>query len=230
MKTKTIVLGLAFIAIPLLMKAQNCDAYFPYKKGMVLEQQTFNAKNKLTGSVKQVVTDITNGAMGKKVDLKSEYFDDKGKSAGTANFSVTCKNGVIQIDMRNYMDAKSRESFSGANVTVEGTPLDLPTVLSPGQKLADGTMTIKMSMENSPIAMNMEMRIYDRKVEGMESVTTPAGTFECYKISYMVDMKMMFNITAKGVEYYSKEYGLIKSESYDKKGKLTSYTILSKVE
>jgi len=37
-------------------------------------------------------------------------------------------------------------------------------------------------------------------------------------------------MTTKGVEYYSKEFGLIKSESYDKNGKLSSYTILSKIE
>ena len=55
------------------------------------------------------------------------------------------------------MDAKSRESFSGANVTIEGSPLDLPTILTPGQKLADGNMTIKMAVENSPIAMAKEL-------------------------------------------------------------------------
>lgn len=230
MKTKTLLIGIALLAAPFIMKAQNCDTYFPYKKGLILEQQTFNAKNKLTGSVKQMVTDISVTAAGKKVDLKSDFFDDKGKAAGTANYSVTCKGGVIMIDMRNYMDAKSRESFSGANVTIEGTPLDLPTVLTPGQKLPDGNMTIKMTMENSPIAMNMEMKIYNRKVEGTESITTPAGTFDCFKISYNVDVKMMFTMTTKGVEYYSKEYGLIKSESYDKNGKLASYTILSKIE
>ena len=59
MKTKTILIGLALLASPFLMKAQNCDTYFPYKKGLILEQQSFNAKNKLTGSVNQVVTNIS---------------------------------------------------------------------------------------------------------------------------------------------------------------------------
>jgi len=230
MKTKSIILGLFLLASPLLTKAQGCDAFFPYKKGMVIEQQSFSAKDKLTSSVKQKVTDISNSPLGTKVELANEYFDEKGKPVGTANFSITCKDGIISVDMRNYMDAKSRESFSGANVTIEGTPLELPYNLAPGMTLPEGTLIMKMDMGDSPISMNMNMRIFDRKVEGIESVTTPSGTYSCFKLSQSVEMKMMFTITAKSIEYYSKEFGLIRSESYDKKGKLTGYTVLSRIE
>lgn len=91
---------------------------------------------------------------------------------------------------------------------------------------------MKMQMGDSPIPMNMEMnmRIFDRKVEGTESVTTPAGTFNCFKLSQSVEMKMMFSVSAKSIEFYSKEFGMVRSESYDSKGKLTGYTVLSKME
>lgn len=218
------------MATPFLANAQNCDAYFPYKKGMVIEQQSFNAKNKLTGSVKQKIMDVTSTPTGKKVDISSEYFDEKGKAAGTSTFSITCKNGVVSFDMRNYLDAKSKESFSGANVTIEGTPLEMPSTLSPGMTLKEGTLLMKMDMGNSPIAMNLNMRIFNRKVNAIESVTTPAGTYSCYKISQSVEMKMMFTVTAQSVEFYSAEVGMVRSESYDSKGKLTGYTVLSKIE
>ena len=230
MKTKSIILGLFVMATPFLANAQNCDAYFPYKKGMVIEQQSFNAKNKLTGSVKQKIMDVTSTPTGKKVDISSEYFDEKGKAAGTSTFSITCKNGVVSFDMRNYLDAKSKESFSGANVTIEGTPLEMPSTLSPGMTLKEGTLLMKMDMGNSPIAMNLNMRIFNRKVNAIESVTTPAGTYSCYKISQSVEMKMMFTVTAQSVEFYSAEVGMVRSESYDSKGKLTGYTVLSKIE
>lgn len=232
MKTKSTILGLLLAVAPFLVKAQNCDAFFPYKKGMVIEQQSFNPKNKLTGTVKQKVTDVTNTAKGKQVDFASEYFDAKGKLVGSSNFSITCKNGVITVDMRNYLDAKSKESFSGANVTMEGTPLEMPSNLSAGMTLPEGTLIMKMQMGDSPIPMNMDMnmRIFDRKVEGTESVTTPAGTFNCFKLSQSVEMKMMFTVSAKSIEFYSKEFGMVRSESYDSKGKLTGYTVLSKME
>ena len=229
MKTKSIIWSLLIALAPFTAQAQNCDAFFPYKKGMVIEQQTFNAKDKLTSSTKQTVTDITDTPQGKKVDFATDYFDGKGKKVGSATFSITCKNGTISVDMRNYLDAKSRESFSGANVTIEGTPLELPHNLTPGMALPEGTLLMKMDMGVAPIAMNMNMRIFDRKVEGEESVTTPAGTYSCFKLSQSVEVKMMFTVTAKSIEFYSKEFGLVRSESYDQKGKLTGYTVLSKI-
>jgi len=229
MKTKSIILGLFIIAAPFVTKAQTCDAFFPYKKGMVIEQQSFSAKNKITSSVKQTVKEITNTSQGLKVDLASEYFDEKGKLAGSSNMVITCKNGTISVDMRNYLDAKSKESFSGANVTIEGKPLELPFNMAPGMDLPEGSLIMKMAMGDSPIAMNLNMRIFDRKVEGIESVTTPSGTYSCYKLSQKIEMKMMFTVSAKSIEFYSKEFGLVRSESYDSKGKLTGYTVLSKI-
>ena len=230
MKTKLIILGLLLTATPFLTKAQTCDAFFPYKKGMVIEQQTFNAKNKLTSSVKQTVKEISNTPLGLKVDLANEYLDEKGKLAASSNMSITCKNGTISIDMRNYLDAKSKESFSGANVTIEGKPLELPFNMAPGMTLPEGSLIMKMDMGDSPISMSLNMRIFDRKVEGIESVTTPSGTYSCYKLTQNIEMKMMFTVLAKSIEFFSKEFGLVRSESYDSKGKLTGYTVLSKIE
>ena len=33
-------------------------------------------------------------------------------------------------------------------------------------------------------SMDMSIKIYNRKVEAKEDITTPAGNFSCYKISY----------------------------------------------
>jgi len=74
--------------------------------------------------------------------------------------------------------------------------------------------------------MNITIAITNRKVEAVENVTTPAGTFECYKISYDIDTKMMFTVKVKGVEWYAKNVGLVKSESYSTDGKLMGSNLL----
>ena len=60
--------------------------------------------------------------------------------------------------------------------------------------------------------------------------TTAAGTFDCHKVTYDFDVKFGF-VKAKGsgVEWYDKDKVLVKSESYNKKGKLTGYTELTKI-
>jgi hypothetical protein len=78
--------------------------------------------------------------------------------------------------------------------------------------------------------MTMTINISNRKVEAVQDVTTDAGTFKCYKISYDIATKMMFTIKAKAVEYYNEDVGMVKSESYSTSGDLQGYTVLSAVK
>ena len=75
--------------------------------------------------------------------------------------------------------------------------------------------------------MNMNISISNRKVEAAENLTTPAGTFECYKISCDVAIKMMINVKTKSIEWYAKGVGMVKSESYNTDGKLMGSNVLT---
>jgi hypothetical protein len=78
--------------------------------------------------------------------------------------------------------------------------------------------------------MNMTTKVYNRKVEAIEKVTTEAGTFECYKISYDVFVDGMIDFNSKGIEWIARDVGAVRSETYNKNGKLTGYTELIKLE
>jgi hypothetical protein len=73
----------------------------------------------------------------------------------------------------------------------------------------------------------MSTKITNRKVEILEEITTPAGKYKCAKITYDMEMKMGMVIKLKGVEWISQKVGIVRSESYDQKGKLMSYSVLS---
>ena len=85
---------------------------------------------------------------------------------------------------------------------------------------------------NSPIPMTMNISITNRKIVGKESVTTPAGTFECDKITsdLTVETKMAigFTLSFSTVEWLAPKVAVVKSESY-KKGKLQGYSLLAKI-
>ena len=78
--------------------------------------------------------------------------------------------------------------------------------------------------------MKMEFNITDRKVEGKEMVTTPAGTFDCYKISYNTRLKMLINMTYINVEYLSENYGVVRTETYKSKGNLVGYSLITQYD
>jgi len=99
--------------------------------------------------------------------------------------------------------------------------------------LPDANMHIKISIGDVAIS-NINFDLQDRKVDSKESITVPAGSFDCYKISYNSKMKSEsmetpVELSIKHVEYYAPNVGMIRSETYDKNGDLQSYTILNKI-
>jgi len=200
--------------------------YCPVKEGTKTETKHYNAKDKIQSTDKQTI--LSKKVTGKDVSVtvKSESYDDKEKLQFSKDLTFECKNGVFFFDMQNFIDPKTMEGFKDMQVKMTATNLEIPASPSAGNALPDGNIQINVSNQGITM-MNMTIKIYNRKVEALEKLTTPAGTFDCMKITYDVETKMMFKIQSKGVEWIAKEVGVVRSENYDSKGKLIDYSVLS---
>lgn len=205
--------------------AQDCTFYFPAKVGTEMVMKSFSDKDKLTSIGKNKILEAT----GNTIKIQSEIFDEKEKPLMKSDFSVSCKNGEFVMDMSNYLKGVNMDAYKDMEVKVETEDMHMPSSLKPGDALDDGQMTMKVSNQGFPI-MTMMVKVYNRKVEAVESITTPAGTFECAKITYNVDSKTVFSVSAKGVEWVAKNVGVVRSESYNSKGKLQGYTLLTSIK
>lgn len=204
----------------------DCGAYITARKGAMLEYKHYDEKNKVTGSNKSTVNDIRTTASGQEYEIKAETFDKNEKSTGTSTFVLTCENNNFYVDMRSLVTPEQMESFKDMQLTAEGDKLDIPANPSAGQTLKNGSFKMTGQAENSPLKMKLTINITNRKVEAIEDVTIPLGSFPCVKITYDVDTKLLFSIKSKVTEWYSKGVGLIKSETYNAKGKLVGSTVL----
>ena len=140
--------------------------------------------------------------------------------------SFRCKDNVFYIDMEKYLNQKQMEGFKGMEIKITTDDLIYPSNLSPGMTLKDGSI----SLEIGSGLMNITIHIINRKVEAHENITTPAGTFKCYKISEDVKSKMGFvKVQLHNVVWIVKDIGTIRNESYNKKGKLTGVNELIKI-
>jgi ribosomal protein L11 len=113
-------------------------------------------------------------------------------------------------------------------IKVDSKDMMYPTGLAAGQTLPDASITISAGSGGVNL-MNMVVNITNRKVAGNESVTVPAGTFDCFKITYDVETKFMFKISSTVTEYVSYGVGNVKTETYDKKGKLMGTSLLTEI-
>ncbi len=228
---KNLLKGLAFIfilSIPYKSWAQSdCNPYFLLKEGRKWTSANYNAKDKYQGKQSYEVLSLEEESDGKLIaNVMLISYDKKDKVVMEKEVEFTCKDGVVEIDMSKYIPEETMEGFKNMDVEMEFEAITIPENLEVGQYLEDGGVNMTIS---GPMQMNMEIKIQDRKVMAKENIEVPAGTYEAWKINSIMKLDMMMTRETKIVEWIAKNVGVVRSEQYDKKGKLNSYTVLTEI-
>jgi len=203
------------------INAQDCGGYYPMKEGTVLGYKTYNEKGKFTGSNKQTILSKKNTAKGVDYSVRGEAWDEKDKLLSDKTLTMRCENGKFFIDMKTLMDPSTMGDMKDMQMEVNGVDLEIPATLTVGQALPDANVNISVA-SNGMVIMRMYVKITNRKVAAQESVTVPAGTFDCFKLTYDIETKAMIKISASAAQWMAAGPGLVKTETFDKKGKLSS--------
>lgn len=234
MKTFSLILIIIF-SLKFEFTFSQCNTFFNYNPGMVMELETFNAKNKKTGKIINQVKKYSDESNKYEAFINSTQFDDKDKKISEGEYTISCNNGTISLDLKSLIPQESLNAYENMEVSFTGDNLEIPNSLKKGDKLKDGNLNGEVKDKNSnSIFSTLDFKITDRTVEGQESVTTNAGTFDCYKISYnmILNTRMMginIPVNMKGIDYIAPNVGVVKSEIFNKNGKLGGYTLLSKI-
>lgn len=88
-------------------------------------------------------------------------------------------------------------------------------LLNEKQKGGDKIKANEMSIRIKPVTMTVSMK---GQYEGTETISTPAGRFDCVKVTYSMKMKFfMFSEESQITEWYAKGVGLVKHEEVSRK-------------
>jgi hypothetical protein len=162
------------------------------------------------------ISDVTNSGDNITGTVNSEMFDKKGKSIAKGHSQIVCNGGVMMIDMTMQLPQQQQEQFAKADVKADKIFIEYPNNMKVGDKLKDATLS--MDIDNSGMKQNINMVTSDRTVAGKESVTTTAGTWDCFKITYKsritvktMGIGMPFNM--EGTEWFAPGFGIVKTES-----------------
>ena len=183
-----------------------------------------NKKGKETGKNIYTISDIKKAGATYSSTINSEVFDNKGKSITKATNNINCTGGVLMMDMKMFIPSTQQQQMGMAEGGAEAF-IEYPSNMKEGDKLNDGQFSMDFKMQ-SGINAHIDMSITNRKVDGKESVTTPAGTWDCFKISYHSKMKMKIGIgipiNADVTEWYAPGFGVVKTESGGGKTEITA--------
>ncbi len=208
-----------------------CDSLLYFKEGASTTMTSYNEDGEVTGSTKTVYSDVSRTGAEASVSAAQENFDKKGKKVSGTEFVIRCAGGTLFFDMKMMVPSQQQEAYQDMEMTVEGADMETPGNLVVGSTLQDANL--KMSVvpkgaNSMPIpGMSFAIKITNRKVEAKETVTTAAGTFECYKITEDVEMTTMFVIKMKSVNWFNFDVGSVKTESYKENGKYMGKTELT---
>lgn len=88
-------------------------------------------------------------------------------------------------------------------------------LLNEKQKKGDKIKANEMSIRIKPVTMTVSKK---GEYEGTETISTPAGQFDCVKVTYSMKMKFfMFSDESQITEWYAKGVGLVKHEEKSRK-------------
>ena len=205
-----------------------CESgYMPHKTNFLYELTNYDKKGKAINTSRHKIINRESLPGGFSATVQIDIVDEKGKSEHQGEYKMECRDGVFYMDMRSMMDPRSMQGLSDMEMEISGDELQIPSRMEVGDVLPDGNIIMKSSV-NGMALMTLSMAIKNRKVEARETVTTPAGTFDCLKLSQESEMKSFVKKTFKSASWYAKGVGMVKTENYDSKGQVESSTLLTR--
>jgi hypothetical protein len=214
---KTIVAAALLAIGTLSATAQNCKNYLLLQNNKRVEMTVYNRKGKEDGKQVWLVSNVKNSGKTTTATLNTEFFDGKGRSINKSSSEVQCNGSALKMSMKLMLNEAQLKQMKNATVSVNGEYMDYPANIKEGDQLPDGSMNLDYTMEGGMKA-SMELSVTGRQVGSKEAVTSPAGHWECFKITS--NQKIVSKVAGIGIpikmdvtEWYAPGVGVIKTES-----------------
>lgn len=161
--------------------SSECGNQILFKEGARITYAQFDGNGKEFSRQSSIVKSVENqnGTWQSIVEME----DSTNTKMVNAEVRYTCDGEKVNFDMQNLFAKNGMEVESVMNADQLSFPLQLKT----GETLPDASF--KMSAKGGTIFTS---GINNRKVESIEKITTPSGTYNCYKITadLNVDIEM----------------------------------------
>ncbi len=159
------------------------------------------------GTVRQIggstLIDYTSHILNHK---RKPYYGDE-----PAELSASVNQGSVTLDVAESVAAVFRTLLpSGAKITSSGGESTLPSDMAPGDVLPDVYASVKA------LGLTMKVTVTERKVLRSETISTPAGTFDCMVVrERKVEKGMGRNRHTIADTWYARGTGMVRHDTYN---------------
>ena len=194
--------------------SQDCKNYYYLQNNKTIEMTIYNKKGEASAKQVYTISDYKNSGGSSSANVASEMFDKKGKSMTKSVSTVKCTGGVMMMDMK--MSLPQGQEYGNTDAKAENVYIEYPAAMNVGDNLKDGHM--EMETDNKGMKQTLTLDVTNRKVEGKEKIATPAGSWDCYKITNSTKMKIKtmgigIPMNMDVTEWFAPGFGIVKTQS-----------------
>lgn len=215
------------------LKAQDCLYSIAFTEGSGMEMLQYNKNNKVIARHIYTVDSVYEIKTIKYAIISNKTFNIKNKVLSNYSYTISCNKNNLTISSLSLFEPSEFESYEDYDTSIYDMPYTIPANINVDTVLSDASYSFTAyQLQNAVFEFNMDCR--NMKVIAKETITTPIGDFECFKIeSYIViegkSMMNSYTIKSRIEDYYSKGIGLVKRNVFDDNNKLQNTYLLNKV-
>lgn len=213
---KCIFLSLLLTAACPWLHAQKCSGYYYLTAGEV-EMTNYDGRGKETGKVIYRISNVNTSAGITSANFETLVTDKRGRQHSQGKGLYKCSGNTLYVDARVALNDQN-EAYKDMDVKMSEAFIEYPAQLSENAELKDASFKMTVFDKKGDLFSTITIQMSNRKVNGKETITTAAGSWECWKIGY--DSKIRSEVAGIGIpvtfyvtEWFAPGIGVIKSET-----------------
>ena len=199
------------------------DPFFGYKEGVKLTFADLDKKGKPTAHSVNEITKLEGEApFNCTVEYTVSLLDDKKNPLGIEMVqSYSIRNGIVTFDE----DSFAGQMLQGMEVKISGTLFRLPSNAKVGDTFEDYSVLINMG------GIKSTAHVTNIRITAEETLTIDGVDIECVVVENNTASKAI-GIKSEGTQkiWYGRGYGAVRTETYDKKGKILTTNALVEID
>ena len=199
------------------------DPFFGYKEGVKLTFADLDKKGKPTAHSVNEITKLEGEApFNCTVEYTVSLLDDKKNPLGIEMVqSYSIRNGIVTFDENSF----AGQLLQGMEVKISGTLFRLPSNAKVGDTFEDYSILLNMG------GIKSTAHVTNIRVTAEETLTIDGVDIECVVVENHTSTKAI-GIKSEGTQkiWYGRGYGAVRTETYDKKGKILTTNALVEID
>lgn len=199
------------------------DPFFGYKEGVKLTFADLDKKGKPTAHSVNEITKLEGEApFNCTVEYTVSLLDDKKNPLGIEMVqSYSIRNGIVTFDENSF----AGQMLQGMEVKISGTLFRLPSNAKVGDTFEDYSVLINMG------GIKSTAHVTNIRITAEETLTIDGVDIECVVVENNTASKAI-GIKSEGTQkiWYGRGYGAVRTETYDKKGKILTTNALVEID